>query len=175
MALQHLDLSYNSLQGLLPASWVEPSSGRLAFTLTTLLMNSNQLSGVLPDMSGMLALDCWSVSRNWLMCGPMPTSAVCGDTNGTTLGEWQRRLLTCRHNSGFMTNDALRLQWPCNCLLDGSQAAHLLMDHAWQHAWQHAQWCTAGKMCGVTEARRMMYSTCQTSINVCPAHVKSAS
>jgi hypothetical protein len=102
MSLQHLDLSYNSLQGSLPTTWTDPSSG-LAVTLRTLLVNSNQLSGALPDMSSMAALDCWSVSRNWLMCGPVATSAVCASTNGTKLGECQHQLLLVGegHQSGF--------------------------------------------------------------------------
>ena len=87
MGLKHLDLSNNKLQDAIPPSWALPSAGLLAVTLQTLLLNSNQLVGQLPDMTGMAALSCWSVANNWLICGPQPPSGTCGNVNGTKIGE----------------------------------------------------------------------------------------
>ena len=93
MTLQNLDLSNNGLQGTLPASWTQQSSGTLALTLQSLLLNNNQMTGPLPTMTGMPALSCWSVANNWMLCGPMHVAGTCGSTNGTKLGKmsgWSR-------------------------------------------------------------------------------------
>jgi hypothetical protein len=87
MVLQHLDLCHNKLQGTLPNTWAQQSSGTLTLTLHTLLLNSNQLSGPLPSLMGMLALNCWTVAGNWLMCGPVPATGTCGSVNSTKLGK----------------------------------------------------------------------------------------
>lgn len=87
MVLQHLDLSNNKLQGTLPTTWTQQSSGTLALTLQTLVLSSNQLSGPLPSLVGMLALNCWTFAGNWLTCGPVPPSGTCGSINSTKLGK----------------------------------------------------------------------------------------
>lgn len=87
MTLQHLDISYNQIQGSVPRSWALQSAGTLAATLQTLLLDSNQLTGPLPDLSGMPALSCWSVANNWLLCGAVPTTSTCGGFNNTRVGE----------------------------------------------------------------------------------------
>jgi hypothetical protein len=87
MVLQHLDLSHNKLQGTVPATWTQQSSGALALTLQMLMLNSNQLSGPLPSLVEMLALNCWAVAGNWLICGPVPHAATCGSVNDTKLGK----------------------------------------------------------------------------------------
>lgn len=86
MVLEQVDLSYNSLQGNIPVSWAQVAGGSLALTLQTLLLNNNQLTGQLPNLSEALALSCWSVASNWGLCGNVPTSQTCGNTNTTKLG-----------------------------------------------------------------------------------------
>lgn len=86
MGLEHLDLSGNKLQGSLPATWTQQSNGTLALTLQTLLLNSNTLTGALPSLAGMPALNCWTVSGNWFLCGPVPPSGTCGSVDSTAIG-----------------------------------------------------------------------------------------
>lgn len=82
--LQELDLSDNQLQGSIMPYWT--SGSKLSTTLQTLIMERNQLSGMLPSMN-MPALSCWSVFGNWQLCGAAPSSGVCGNLNSTWLGE----------------------------------------------------------------------------------------
>lgn len=88
MTLEQFDVTHNQIQGSIPSSWTMQASGTLAKTLQTLMLNNNQLVGQLPELGGMPALSCWSVANNWLMCGPLPLSGVCGITNNTRIGEW---------------------------------------------------------------------------------------
>jgi hypothetical protein len=102
MALQHLDLSNNAVSGPLPSPWTNSTSGPLATSLQTLLLNGNQLSGQLSSLLGLPALSCWSVADNWGLCGAAPAAQVCGSTNNTFIGKcqpshihhilWQERL-----------------------------------------------------------------------------------
>lgn len=85
MPLEYLDLSSNQLQGTVPYSWTSGST--LATNLQAFMMQQNpQLTGTLPYMN-MPALSCWSMFGNWQLCGPVPSSGVCGNLNSTWLGE----------------------------------------------------------------------------------------
>jgi hypothetical protein len=103
LGLQHLDLSHNLLSGIgAPSTWTSNANGTLAQSLETLLLNSNLLSGQLPDLSGMVLLSCWSVASNWLVCGPVPPAGVCGAIDNTNIGRACVTQLPYADTSGCM-------------------------------------------------------------------------